>query len=158
MQDVINKHVRRSNQIEEFYMECLEKAIGRIKRAYEEEQCTSMILKLGEIAGLKGILPPHSMHDLVKVVRIGLERAGVRAHRCRDPHHLMVEWGNVLKKSIQPSRGTAHSKQKHVTADGGPRFIFDGERGAVPMLEVLMNPAKCKPDYLCKQKAIDVTG
>jgi hypothetical protein len=159
MHSVINTHVRRSNQIEEFYMECLEKPIGRIKRAYEEEQCTSMILKLGEIAGLKGILPPHSMHDLVKIVRIGLERAGVRAHRCRDPHHLMVEWGNVLKKSTQSSGARAtHTKNKHAAADGGPRFIFDGDRGTISMLEVLMNPAKCKLDYLCKQKAIDVTG
>jgi hypothetical protein len=81
MQSMINTHVRRSNQVEDFYTECLKKAIGRIKRAYEEEQCTHMTLKLGEIAGLKEILPPHSMHDLVKVVRIGLERVGVRVHK-----------------------------------------------------------------------------
>jgi hypothetical protein len=80
MQSVINTYVRRSNQVEDYYRECLKKAVNRIKRAYEEEQCTQMTLKLGAIAGLKGILPPHSMHDLVKVVRIGLERAGVRAH------------------------------------------------------------------------------
>jgi hypothetical protein len=125
---------------------------------YEEEQCTSMILKLGEIAGLKGILSPHSMHDLVKVVRIGLERAGVRAHRCRDPHHLLVQWGNVLKQSTRSYGRATHSKQKHAAANGGPRFIFDGERGSVPMLNVLMNPAKCKKDYICKNGAIDVTG
>jgi hypothetical protein len=158
MQSVINTHVRRSNQVEDYYRECLEKAIGRIKRAYEEEQCTQMTLKLGEIAGLKGILPPHSMHDLVKVVRIGLERAGVRAHRCRDPHHLLVQWADVLKQSTQPSRGTTHSKHKHATADDGARFIFDGDRGTVPMLEVLANPAKCKPEYLCKQKVIEITS
>jgi hypothetical protein len=157
MQDVINKHVRRSNQVEDYYRECLDKAIGRIKRTFDEEQSTSMTLKLGEIAGLKGILPPHSMHDLVKAVRIGLKRAGVRAHRCPDPHHLMVEWGNVLKKSTQSSGARAtHSKHKHAAADGGPRF--DGDRGTIPMLEVLMNPAKCKQAYLCKQEAIDVTG
>jgi hypothetical protein len=42
MQSMINTHVRRSNQVEDFYTDCLEKAIGRIKRAYEEEQCTQM--------------------------------------------------------------------------------------------------------------------
>jgi hypothetical protein len=57
MQSVIDTHVRRSNQIEEFYMECLEKSIRRIKRAYEEEQCTHMTLKLGEVAGLKDFSP-----------------------------------------------------------------------------------------------------
>jgi hypothetical protein len=141
--------------VEDYYRECLNKAIGRIKRAYEEEQCTQMTLKLGEIAGLKGILPPHSMHDLAKVVRLGLEKAGVRIHRCRDPHHLLVQWGDVLKQSNKPLRGTTHSKQKHATADGGARFIFDGDRGTVPMLEVLMNPAKCKP---AKNGTINVTG
>jgi hypothetical protein len=70
MQDVIDTDVRRSNQVENYYRECLDKAINRIKRAYEEKQCTQMTLKLGEIAGLKRILPPHSMHDLVKVVRV----------------------------------------------------------------------------------------
>jgi hypothetical protein len=158
MQSVIETHAKRSNQLEEFYIGCLDKAIGRIKRAYKEEQSTHMILRMVEIAGLKGYLPPYNMHDLVKIVRIGLERAGVRAHRCRDPHHLLVQWGDVLKQSIQPSRGTTHSKQKHAAADGGPRFIFDGDRGTIPMLEVLMNPAKCKQAYLCKQEAIDVTG
>jgi hypothetical protein len=156
MQSVINTHVRRSDQIQAFYNECLEKAIGRIKRTFDEEQSTSMILKVGKIAGLKGILPPHSMHDLVKVVRIGLERAGVQVHRCRDPHHLMVEWGGALRQSTRSSG--RHSKQKHTTADGGVRFIFDGDRGTVPMLDVLINPAKCKPDYICKNGAIDVTG
>jgi hypothetical protein len=158
MQDVINTHVQGSDQVEDYTRECLDKAMGRIKRAYEEEECTQMTLKLGEIAGLKGILPPHSMHDLVKIVRLGFEKAGVRAHGCRDPHHLLVQWGDVLKQSTQPSCGTTHSKQKHATADGAARFIFDADRGTVPMLEVLMNPAKCKQAYLCKQKAIDVTG
>jgi hypothetical protein len=157
MQDVINTHVRRSDQIQAFYNECLEKSMGRIKRAYEEEQSTSMILKLGEIAGLKGILPPHSMHDLVKVVRIGLERAGVRAYRCRDPHHLMVEWGGALRQSTR-SYGRATNSKKHATANGGVRFIFDGDRGTIPMFEVLANPAKCKPDYRSKNGAIDDTG
>jgi hypothetical protein len=159
MQDVIDAHVRRSNQVENYYRECLEKAIGRIKRAYEEKQCTQMTLKLGEIAGLKGILPPHSMHDLVKVVRLGLKRAGVRAHRCRDPHHLIVEWGSALRQFTQPESAKAtHSKRKYTTADGGTRFIFDADRGTVPMLDVLMNPTKCKQAYRHKQEAIDITG
>jgi hypothetical protein len=102
MQSIIQTHAKRSDQIEAFYTECLDKAMGRIKRAYKEEQCTQMTLKLGEIAGLKGILPPHSMHDLVKAVSIGLERAGVKTYKCRDPHHLLVEWGNVFKKSTRP--------------------------------------------------------
>jgi hypothetical protein len=54
MQSVIKAHAKRSNQLEEFYSECLDKAIGRIKRAYEEDQSTHMILRVGEIAGLKG--------------------------------------------------------------------------------------------------------
>jgi hypothetical protein len=146
MQSVINTHVRRSNQVEEFYIECLEKSIGRIKRAYEEEQCTHMTLKLGEVARLKGILPPHSMHDLVKVVSIGLKRAGVKTHKCRDPHHLMVEWENVLKESTRPQvRFDKHTKLlEHGTADGGPRMIFNGDCcAAIPMLDVLHNPLKC---------------
>jgi hypothetical protein len=87
------------------------------------------------------------MHDLVKIVRIGLEKAGVRAHRCHDRHHLSVSWGDVLKKSTvtQPSGARATpSTQKHAAADGGSRFIFDGEHGAVPMLNILANPMKCR--------------
>jgi hypothetical protein len=158
MQDVINTHVRRSNQIEAFYVECLDKAMGRIRRTYKEEVCTHMTLRLGEIAGLKGILPPYSMHELVKFVRIGLEKAGVRVHRCRDPHHLKVEWGAALMQSTRQAGRMIDSRQKHATVDGGVRFIFDGERGTVPMLDVLMNPLKCKQTYLRKQEAIDVTG
>jgi hypothetical protein len=158
MQDVINTHIRRSNQVEDYYCECLAKSMNRIKRAYKEEHCTHMTLRLGEIAGLKGFLPPHSMHDLVKVVRLGLERAGVRAYKCRDPHHLSVEWRGVLKKSTQSSSARATNSKKHATVDGGARFIFDGDRGMVPMLEVLMNPAKCKQAYLCKQDAVDVAS
>jgi hypothetical protein len=143
MQSVIKTHVRRSDQIQAFYNDCLKKSIGRIKRTFDEEQCTSMILKLGEIAGLKSILPPHSMHDLVKVVRCGLERAGVRVHKCRDPYHLMVEWGGVLKKSSR-MHVTFDELPKHATADGGPRMIFNGDRCvAVPMLDILQNPLKC---------------
>jgi hypothetical protein len=158
MQSVIDTHIRRSNQVEDYYRECLEKAMGRIKRAYEEEHRTNMTLKLGEIAGLKGILPPYSMHDLVLVVRLGLENAGVRVHRCRDPHHLKVEWEAALKQSTRPSGSAVHIKPKHATADGGVRFIFEGERGTIPMLDVLMNPLKCKQTYPRKQEAIDVTG
>jgi hypothetical protein len=101
------------------------------------------------------------VRDLVKVIRFGLEKAGVKVRRCQDPHHLSVEWRGVLKKStVTQSSGarTTLSTQKHAAADGGPRFIFDGDRGTVPMLNVLMNPAKCKPDYICKNGAIDVTG
>jgi hypothetical protein len=149
MQSVINTHVRRSNQVEDYYRKCLIKAMGRIKRTYEEEQCTQMTLKLGEIAGLKGILPPHSMHDLVKIVRLGLERAGVRAYKCQDPHHLLVKWGNLLKKSRRPQ--ITFDKQtkllEHAAADGGPRMIFNGDRcAAVPMLDILQNPLKCTRD------------
>jgi hypothetical protein len=159
MQSIIGSQAKRSDQIQAFYNECLDKAVNRIKRIYNEERCTSMVLKVGEIAGLQGFLPPYSMHDLVKVVRFGLEKAGVRVHKCRDPHHLSVDWRDVLKKSARPSDAKAiHNKQEHVAADGGARFIFDGERCGVPMLDVLMNPAKCKPEYLCKQKAIDVTS
>jgi hypothetical protein len=145
MQSIIQTHAKRSDQIEAFYTECLDKAMGRIKRAYEEQQCTQMTLKLGEIAGLKGILPPHSMHDLVKIVRIGLERAGVRAYKCQDPHHLLVKWGNVLKESTRPQvRFDKHTRLlEHGTADGGPRMIFNGDRcAAVPMLDFLQNPLK----------------
>lgn len=159
MQSVIKTHAKRSNQLEEFYTKCLDKAIRRIKRAHEEEQSTHMILKVGEIAGLRAFLPPYSTHDLVKIVRIGLEKAGVRVHRCRHPHHLSVDWRGILKKTAQPSDARAiHSKCKHVAADGGARFIFDGEGGGIPMLDVLMNPAKCKPEYLCKQKVIDIAS
>jgi hypothetical protein len=159
MHSIIESQAKRSNQIEDFYNECLDKAVNRIKRTYDEEQGTSMILKVGEIAGLKGFLPPYSMRDLLKVVRFGLEKAGVQVHRCRYPHHLSVEWRGVLKHSTQSSGARAiHSKQKHATADGGARFIFDGDRGTVPMLEVLANPAKCKPDYICKNGAIDITS
>jgi hypothetical protein len=99
------------------------------------------------------------MLDLVKVIRFGLEKAGVKVHRCHNPHHLSVGLRGVLKKSAQPSDARATpSTQKHAAADGGACFIFDGDRGTVPMLEVLANPAKCKQAYLCKQKAIDVTG
>jgi hypothetical protein len=158
MQSVTDTHIKRSNLIEEFYKECLEKAMGRIKRSYKEEQCTHMTLKMGEIVGLKGILPPYSMHDLVKVVRMGLERAGVRTHKCRDPHYLMVEWGAALKQSTWGESGKAtHNKQKHAMADGGTGFIFDGDRGTVPMLDTLMNPLKCKQSYLHKHEAIDIT-
>jgi hypothetical protein len=156
MQSIIRTHAKRSDQIEAFYTECLDKAMGRIRRAYEEEECTYMTLRLGEIAGLKGILPPYSMHDLVKVVRLGLERAGVRAHKCRDPHHLKVEWGAALRQLSRQAGQMNDSRQKHATADDGVRFIFDGERGTVPMLDVLANPLKCKPPYLCKQEAVDV--
>jgi hypothetical protein len=103
-------------------------------------------LKLGEVAGLKGILPPHSMGDLVKVVRFGLEKAGVRAYKCRDPHHLLVEWGIVLKQSTRPQISfDKHTKLlEHATADGGPRMIFNGDRyDVVPMLDTLQNPLKC---------------
>jgi hypothetical protein len=144
--------------VEDYYRECLEKSMNRIKRAYEEEHCTHMTLRLGEIAGLKGFLPPHSMHDLVKVVRLGLERAGVRVHKCHDPHHLSVEWRGVLKKSIQSSSARATNRKKHATVDGRARFIFDGNCGMVPMLEVLMNPAKCKQAYLRKHDAIGVAS
>jgi hypothetical protein len=146
MQSVIDAHVQRSNQVEEFYMECLEESMGRIKRSFGEEQSTSMILKLGEVAGLKGILPPHSMHDLVKIVRIGLEKAGVRVHRCRDPHHLKVEWGAALRQSTRPQvRFDKQTKTlEHAIADGGPRYVFNGDRCAqVPMLDALSNPSKC---------------
>jgi hypothetical protein len=51
MQSVITTHVRKSNQVQDNYRGCLKKAKGRIKRAYEVEQCTNMILKIGEIAG-----------------------------------------------------------------------------------------------------------
>jgi hypothetical protein len=150
MQSLIDSQAKRSNQIEDFYNECLDKAVNRIKRTYNEERCTSMVLKVGEIAGLKGFLPPYSMQDLVKVIRFGLEKAGVQVHRCRDPHHLSVEWRGVLKKSAQPSDARATpSTQKHAAADGGARFIFEGERGGVPMVNVLMNLAKCKEAYLC---------
>jgi hypothetical protein len=99
------------------------------------------------------------MHDLVKIVRIGLKKAGVRVHKCRNPHHLYVDWRGILKKNAQPSDAKAiHNKQKHVAADGGSRFIFEGKRSGVPMLDVLMNPAKCKPEYLCKQKVIEITS
>jgi hypothetical protein len=161
MQSMIDSQAKRYSQIKEFYNECLKKAVGRIKRTYTEERCTSMVLKVGKIAGLKGFLPPYCMLDLVKVIRFGLEKAGVKVHRCHDPHHLSVEWRGVSKKPTvtQPSDARATpSTQKHAAADGGPRFIFDGERGSVPMLNVLMNPAKCKPDYICKNGAIDVTG
>jgi hypothetical protein len=97
MQSIIDSQAKRSNQIEDFYNECLDKAVNRFKRTYNEERCTSMILKVGEIATLKGFFPPYSMHDLVKVIRFGLEKAGVRVHRCRDPHHLSVEWRGILK-------------------------------------------------------------
>jgi hypothetical protein len=146
MQSVIKTHAKRSNQLEEFYTKCLDKAIGRIKRAYEEEQSTHMILRMGEIAGLKGYLPPYSMHDLVKVVRIGLKKAGVRAHKCHDPHHLSVTWGDVLKKSIRPHVRVDKQSEilEHATADGGPRYIFNGDRCAqVLMLDALSNPSKC---------------
>jgi hypothetical protein len=150
MQSIIDSQAKRSDQIQAFYNECLDKAVNRIKRTYNEERCTSMILEVGEIAGLRAFLPPYSMHDLVKVIRFGLGKAGVKVHRCRDPHHLSVKWRDVLRKSAQPSDAKAiHNKQKHVATDGGPRFIFEGERGGVPMLDVLMNPAKCKTDYLC---------
>jgi hypothetical protein len=78
MQSIIESQAKRSTQIEEYYNECLDKAVNRIKRTYDEERGTSMILKVGEVAGLKGFLPPYSMHDLVKVVRFGLEKAGVQ--------------------------------------------------------------------------------
>jgi hypothetical protein len=158
MQSIIRTHAKRSDQIEAFYTECLNKSMCQIRRTYEEEECTYMTLRLGEIAGLKRLLPPYSMHDLVKVVRIGLEKAGVRVHRCRDPHHLKVEWGAALRQSTRQAGRMIDSRQKHATADGGVRFIFDGERGTVPMLDVLMNPLKCKQTYLRKQEAIDVTG
>jgi hypothetical protein len=147
MHSVIKTHAKRSNQLEEFYTECLDKAIGRIKRAYEEEQSTHMILRVGEIAGLKGFLPPYSMHDLVKIVRIGLEKAGVRAHKCHDPHHLSVTWGDVLKKSMRPHvRVDKQSRPlEYATADGGPRITFKGDRGAsVPLLDMIANPLKVK--------------
>jgi hypothetical protein len=153
MQSLIDSQAKRSNQIEDFYNECLDKAVNRIKRTYNEERCTSMVLKVDGIAELKGFLPPYSMRDLVKVIRFGLEKAGVKVHRCHDPHHLSVEWRGVLKKSAQPSDARATpSIQKHAAADGGARFIFEGERGGVPMLDVLINPAKCKQAYLCKQE------
>jgi hypothetical protein len=113
MQSIMQFHAKRSDQIQAFYVECLDKSIGRIKRAYEDEGCTHMTLKLGGIAGLKGILPPYSMHDLIKVVRIGLDRAGVRAHKCRDPHHLLLEWGGAPRQAINSSGTSTHSK--HVT-------------------------------------------
>jgi hypothetical protein len=146
MQSVIKTHAKRSNQLEEFHTKCLDKAIERIKRAYEEEQSTHMILRMGEIAGLKGYLPPYSMHDLVKIVRIGLEKAGVRAHRCHDSHHLSVTWGDVLKKSMRPHARVDKQSEilEHATADGGPRYIFSGDRCAqVPMLDAFSNPSKC---------------
>jgi hypothetical protein len=96
------------------------------------------------------------MHDLVKVVRLGLERAGVRAHKCRDPHHLKVEWGAALRQLSRQAGRMNDSRQKHATADDGVRFVFDEKRGTVPMLDVLTNPLKCKPPYLCKQEAVDV--
>jgi hypothetical protein len=86
------------------------------------------------------------MHDLVKIVCIGLERAEVGAYKCRDPHHLLVKWGNVLKQSTRPQISfDKHSKLlEHATADGGPRMIFNGDRCAVvPMLDILQNPLKC---------------
>jgi hypothetical protein len=147
MQSILHTHLKRSNQVEDYYRECLNKSIGRIKRIYEEERCTSMTLKLGEIAGLKGFLPPNSMHDLVKVVRLGLEKAGVRARRCRDPHHLLVEWGDILKESIRPQvRFNKHTELlAHATADGGGRYIFNGDsRAAIPMLDEMTNPLKCR--------------
>jgi hypothetical protein len=158
MQSIFDSHIKRSTEIQDFHLECLEKDIGRIKRTCEEEQCSHMTLKLGDIAGLKGFIPPFSMRDLVKVVRMGLERAGVRAHRCHDPHHLNVDWGSALRQSTRrESVKATHVKQKYATADGGTRFIFDGDRGSVPMLDVLMNPRKCKQGYIRKQEAIDIT-
>jgi hypothetical protein len=100
------------------------------------------------------------MHDLVKVVRLGLEKAGVKVHRCRNLHHLKVEWGVALRQSTQPSypSGTTTRVDKHAMADGVKRFVFDGDRGSVPLLDMLANPMKCKQAYLCEQEAIDVTG
>jgi hypothetical protein len=88
------------------------------------------------------------MHDLVKVVRFGLEKAGIRTHRCRDPYHLLLDWGNVLKpKSTRPQVWfDKHTKLlQHTIADGGPQCIFNGDRSAaVPMLDVMSNPLKCQ--------------
>jgi hypothetical protein len=58
MQSLIDSQAKRSNQIEDFYNECLDKAVNRIKRTYNEERCTSMVLKVGKIAGFKGISSP----------------------------------------------------------------------------------------------------
>jgi hypothetical protein len=146
MQSVINTHVQKSNRIEELYNQCTDKAMGRIKRTYEEEQCTHMTLRVGEVAGLKGFLSPYSMHDLVKVVRFTLEISGVRVHKCHDPYHLRVDWGGMLKESTCPCVSVAkHIKlPKHATADGGPRYVFNGEHSAaVPMLDLMSNPLKC---------------
>jgi hypothetical protein len=161
MQSIIKTHAQRSNQLEEFYAECLDKAIGRIKRAYKEEQSTHMILRVGEIAGLKGFLPPCSMHDPVKIVCIGLEKAGVRAHKCHDPHHLSVTWGDVLKKSMRPHVWVDKQSRplEYATADGGPRFAFKGDRGAsVPLLDMIENSLKVKQVFAgvsCTQKRTD---
>jgi hypothetical protein len=120
MQSLIDSQAKRSNQIKDFYNECLDKAVNRIKCTYNEERCTSMVFKVGEIAGLKGFLPPYSMRDLVKVIRFGLEKAGVQVHRCRNPHHRSVEWRGVLKKSAQSSDARATpSTQKHAAVDSG---------------------------------------
>lgn len=120
MQDVIDADVRRSNQVENYYRECLDKAINRIKRAYEEKQCTQMTLKHGEIVGLKRIFPPHSMHYLVKVVRLGLERAGVRAYKCCDPHHLVVELGSTSGNLL------SQSLSKQLIADSDMQRLTEG--------------------------------
>lgn len=81
-----------------------------------------MILRLGEVAGLKGMLQPYSMHDVVKVVCKGLKKTGVSIHRCRNPYHLNVAWGDMLKKSTRSSNiSFEHIKiPKHATADDGP--------------------------------------
>jgi hypothetical protein len=51
MQSIIQTYAKRSDQIEAFYAKCLDKAMGRIRQTYEEEECTYMTLRLGEIAG-----------------------------------------------------------------------------------------------------------
>lgn len=146
MHSVINTHVQKSNRIEEFYNQCIDKAMGRIKRTYKEEQCTHMTLRVGDIAGLKGLLSPYSMRDLVKVVRFALEISGVRVHKCHDPYHLRVDWGSMLREFTCPRVPFAkHIKlSKHATADDGPRCVFSGERSAaVPILDLMSNPLKC---------------
>jgi hypothetical protein len=147
MQEMLTAHNKTRNQIRQFYQDCLDKSVNRIKRTFEMEHTHNMILKLGDVAGIKGLLPPYCMGDLVNAVWRGLQKAGIVVHRCKDPYDLLVEWGSVLRRSEQSSKRIEACddvrKQQEAVMDAKVaelQYLTSDDL----MLDMLANPAKCK--------------